>query len=51
MKSEVETIGRQTFSKEYKLQTIQQVIDEGWRIIEVSSTLGITEQTEYRQLR
>ena len=43
-------MGRRTFSKEYKLQTIKQVIEEGKRITEVSSSLGITEQTVYRWL-
>jgi transposase-like protein len=44
-------MGRRTFSKEYKLKTIKQVIEEGKRITEVSSPLGITEQTVYRWLR
>ena len=44
-------MGRRTFSKEYKLQTIKQVIEEGKRITEVSESLGITEQTVYRWLR
>ena len=44
-------MGRRTFSKEYKLQTIKQVIEEGKSITEVSSSLGITEQTVYRWLR
>ena len=44
-------MGRRTFSKEYKLQTIKQVIEEGKRIAEVSVSLGITEQTIYRWLR
>ena len=44
-------MGRRTFSKEYKLQTIKQVIEEGKRITEVSKSLGITEQTIYRWLR
>ena len=44
-------MGRRTFSKEYKLQTIKQVIEEGKRITEVSKSLGITEQTVYRWLR
>jgi len=44
-------MGRRTFSKEYKQQTIKQVIEDGKRIAEVSSTLGITEQTVYRWLR
>jgi len=44
-------MGRRTFSREYKLQTIKQVIEEGKRIAEVSKSLGITEQTIYRWLR
>ncbi len=44
-------MGRRTFSKEYKLQTIKQVIEEGKRITKVSDSLGITEQTIYRWLR
>ena len=44
-------MGRRTFSKEYKLQTTRQVIEEGKRITEVSGRLGITEQTIYRWLR
>ena len=44
-------MGRRTFSKEYKLQTIKQVIEEGKRIANVSEALGITEQTIYRWLR
>ena len=44
-------MGRRTFSKEDKLQTIKQVIEEGKRIAEVSRSLGITEQTIYRWLR
>ncbi len=46
-------MGRRTFSKEYKLQTIKQVIEEGKRIadISVSEALGITERTIYRWLR
>ena len=44
-------MGRRTFSKEYKLQTTRQVIEEGKCTAEVSSSLGITEQTIYRWLR
>ena len=44
-------MGRRIFSKEYKLQTARQVIEEGKRIAEVSKSLGITEQTIYRWLR
>jgi len=44
-------MGRRTFSKEYKLQTIMQVTEQGKRIKAVSQTLGITEQTIYRWLR
>lgn len=44
-------MGRRNFSKEYKLQTTRQVINEGKRITEVSKSLGITEQTIYRWLR
>ena len=44
-------MGRRTFSKEYKLQTIKQIVEDGKRITEVSSSLGITEQTVYRWLR
>ena len=44
-------MGRRTFSKEYKLQTTRQVIEEGKRTNEVSESLGITEQTIYRWLR
>ena len=44
-------MGRRTFSKEYKLQTTRQVIEEGKRAAEVSEKLGITEQTIYRWLR
>ena len=51
MKSEVKKMGRRTFSKEYKLQTTRQIIEEGKRTAEVSARLGITEQTIYRWLR
>jgi len=51
MKSEVKKMGRRTFSKEYKLQTTKQIIEEGKRTAEVSARLGITEQTIYRWLR
>ena len=44
-------MGRRTFSKEYKLQIIKQIIEDGKLITEVSSSLGITEQTEYCWLR
>ena len=44
-------MGRRNFSKEYKLQTIQQVIKEGKRVNKVSKSLGITEQTIYCWLR
>ncbi len=44
-------MGRRNFSKEYKLQTTRQVINEGKRVNEVSVSLGITEQTIYRWLR
>ena len=44
-------MGRRTFSKEYKLQTIKQITEEGKRIANVSEALGITEQTIYRWLR
>ncbi len=44
-------MGRRTFSKEYKLQTIKQVIEDGKSVNEVSKSLGITEQTIYRWLR
>jgi len=44
-------MGRKTFSKEYKLQTIRQVIKEGKRTAEVSKSIGITEQKIYRCLR
>ena len=44
-------MGRRTFSKEYKLQTTRQIIEEGKRTAEVSAKLGITEQTIYRWLR
>ena len=44
-------MGRRTFSKEYKLQTIKQVTEQGKRITEVLKTLGIAEQTIYRWLR
>ena len=44
-------MGRRTFSRAYKLQTIKQVIEEGKRIADVSKALGITEQTIYRWLR
>ncbi len=44
-------MGRRIFSKEYKLQTTRQVIEEGKRINELSESLGITEQTIYRWLR
>lgn len=44
-------MGRRTFSKEYKLQTTRQIIEEGKRTAEVSARLGITEQTIYRWLR
>jgi len=44
-------MGRRTFSKEYKLQTTRQVIEDGKRVNEVSESLGITEQTIYRWLR
>ncbi len=44
-------MGRRTFSKGYKLQTIRQIIEDGKRIPEVSKSLGITEQTIYRWLR
>jgi transposase len=44
-------MGRRTFSKEYKLQTIKQVTEQGKRVIEVSRMLGIAEQTVYRWLR
>ena len=44
-------MGRKTFSKEYKLQTTRQIIEEGKRTAEVSVKLGITEQTIYRWLR
>ncbi len=40
-------MGRRTFSKEYKLQTIKQVTEQGKRISVISQTLGITEQTIY----
>jgi len=51
MKTEVKKMGRRTFSKEYKLQTTRQVIEDGKRVNEVSESLGITEQTIYRWLR
>ena len=44
-------MGRKTFSKEYKLQTTRQIIEEGKRTDEVSESLGITEQTIYRWIR
>lgn len=44
-------MGRRNFSKEYKLQTTRQVINEGKRVNEVSVRIGITEQTIYRWLR
>lgn len=44
-------MGRRIFSKEYKLQTTRQVIEEGKHINEVSASLGIAEQTIYRWLR
>ena len=44
-------MGRRTFSREYKLQTIKQVLEEGRRITEVANTLKISEQTVYRWLR
>ena len=44
-------MGRRTFSKEYKLQTTKQIIEEGKRTADVSARLGITEQTIYRWLR
>jgi transposase len=51
MKTEVKKMGRRIFSKEYKLQTTRQVIEDGKRVNEVSESLGITEQTIYRWLR
>ena len=51
MKLEVKKMGRRIFSKEYKLQTTRQVIEEGKRVNKVSASLGITEQTIYRWLR
>lgn len=51
MKLEVKKMGRRIFSKEYKLQTTRQVIEDGKRVNEVSESLGITEQTIYRWLR
>ena len=51
MKLEVKKMGRRIFSKEYKLQTTRQVIEEGKRVNGVSESLGITEQTIYRWLR
>ncbi len=44
-------MGRRNFTKEYKLQTIRQVIKEGKRITEVSGSRRITEQTIYHWLR
>ena len=44
-------MGRRTFSKEYKIQTIKQVVEEGKRITAIAEVLGITEQTIYRWLR
>ena len=44
-------MGRRNFSKEYKLQTIRQVTEEGKRVNKVSKSLGITEQTIYCWLR
>lgn len=44
-------MGRRTFSKEYKMQTIKQITEEGKRSAIVSDRLGITEQTIYRWLR
>ena len=44
-------MGRRTFSKECKLQTIKLVTELGRRITEISQALGITEQTIYRWLR
>ena len=34
-------MGRRIFSKEYKLQTTRQVIEEGKRVNEVSASLGV----------
>ena len=51
MKLEVKKMGRRIFSKEYKLQTIRQVINEGRRVNAVSNSLWITEQTVYQWLR
>jgi transposase len=44
-------MGRRAFSREYKLQTINQVLEEGKSVTEVSGMLGITGQTIYRWLR
>ncbi|MDD4188834.1 MAG: transposase [Eubacteriales bacterium] len=44
-------MGRRTFSREYKKQTIKQVLEEGLRVTEVADALRISEQTIYRWLR
>ena len=44
-------MGRRTFSREYKQQTIKQVLEEGRRVTEVADALKVSEQTIYRWLR
>ena len=44
-------MGRRTFGKDYKLNTIKQVLEGGNKIAEIAGVLGISQQTIYRWLR